>query len=80
MVEIVFMPSARRQWMKLSSQTRDRIRSKLLAFAETGQGDVKKMKGQDGSRLRIGDWRVIFDQQQQTIIVVSVGHRREIYD
>lgn len=38
------------------------------------------MKGQDGFRLRVGDWRLIFDQEGETIIVMSVGHRREIYD
>lgn len=66
--------------MKLSSQTRDRIRLKLEAYSQSGEGDVKKMKGQDGSRLRVGDWRLIFDQEDKTIIVMRVGHRREIYD
>ena len=80
MEEIIFMPSARRQWMKLPPQTRDRIRSKLEAYFEFGKGDVKKMKGQDGFRLRVGDWRLVFDQEDNAIIVMSVGHRREIYD
>jgi mRNA interferase RelE/StbE len=53
---------------------------KLDAFAATGQGDVKKLKGQPGARLRVGDWRVIFYEEAGTITVVAVGHRREIYD
>jgi len=28
----------------------------------------------------VGDWRVIFDEKDATIIVVAVGHRREVYD
>lgn len=80
MTEIFFTPHARRQWRKLSPQIRNRIREKLQTFAETGEGDVRKMRGQDGSRLRIGDWRLVFDQHRETIIVMSVGHRREIYD
>jgi len=28
----------------------------------------------------VGDWRVIFDEKGATIIVVAVGHRRDVYD
>ncbi len=80
MVDVVFTVAASRQWLKLAPQTRKRIRAKLEAFAQTGQGDIKKLKGQDGSRLRVGDWRIIFYQETQSIVVVAVGHRREIYD
>lgn len=80
MVDVVFTVAASRQWLKLAPQTRKRIRAKLEAFAQTGQGDIKKLKGQDGSRLRVGDWRIIFYQKTQSIVVVAVGHRREIYD
>jgi mRNA interferase RelE/StbE len=65
---------------KLSPQIRERISKKLDVFAATGQGDVKKLKGQAGARLRIGDWRVIYYEEAGTIVVVAVGHRREIYD
>jgi mRNA interferase RelE/StbE len=30
-------------------------------------------------RFRIGDYRVIFDIQEDEIIILRVGHRREIY-
>jgi len=52
----------------------------LQAFAETGSGDVKPLKGVPGMRLRAGDWRVVFTVKDNTIIVHAVGHRREIYD
>jgi mRNA interferase RelE/StbE len=76
---IVFAPAATRQWLKLSPQVRERIRKKLDVFAATGQGDVKKLKGQAGARLRVGDWRVIYYEEDGTMVVVAVGHRREIY-
>jgi mRNA interferase RelE/StbE len=31
-------------------------------------------------RLRVGDWRLVFYEDQGTIVVAAVGHRREIYD
>jgi len=30
-------------------------------------------------RFRIGDYRVIFDLEEDRIIILAVGHRREIY-
>jgi mRNA interferase RelE/StbE len=80
MGQVLFSASATRQWLKLPSQIRDRIDKKLDAFAATGHGDVKKLKGQPGARLRVGDWSVIFYEEGETIVVVAVGHRREIYD
>jgi mRNA interferase RelE/StbE len=77
---IRFTPTATRQWLRLSPQIRERIGKKLDAFAATGHGDVKKLKGQAGSLLRVGDWRVIFYEEGGTIVVAAVGHRREIYD
>ena len=62
------------------AQIRRRIDGRLTEFATSGKGDVKRLKGRQGSRLRVGDWRVIFYEERRLIIVVAVGHRREIYD
>jgi mRNA interferase RelE/StbE len=41
---------------------------------------VKRLKGAEGCRLRIGDWRVIFFEDARSITVIAVGNRNEIYD
>jgi mRNA interferase RelE/StbE len=79
-VKIVFTAAATRQWLKLSPDARRRLDIKLSAFAQTGQGDIKRHKGRAGARLRVGDWRVVFYIEDDTIVVAAVGHRREIYD
>lgn len=79
-MEIAFTAAATRQWLKLSVDVRRRLDTKLSEFARTGHGDVKRLKGRPGARLRVGDWRVIFYTEGETIIVVAVGHRREIYE
>lgn len=79
-MEVAFTGTATRQWVKLSADVRRRIDVKLSAFARTGQGDVKRLKGRPGARLRVGDWRVVFYVEAETIIVVAVGHRRDVYD
>ena len=80
MKSIVFTTAAAKQWIKLSVDIRSRIDKRLTAFAADGQGDVKRLQGRDGARLRVGDWRVIFYEEAGTITIVAVGHRREIYD
>lgn len=80
MKPIAFTPASTRQWVKLSAKVRQRIDARLTEFAASGKGDIKRLKGRQGSRLRVGDWRVIFYEEKGTIIIVAVGHRREIYD
>ena len=80
MEPIAFTPASTRRWVKLSAQIRQRIDARLTEFAASGKGDVKRLKGRQGSRLTVGDWRVIFYEEKDTITVVAVGHRREIYD
>jgi mRNA interferase RelE/StbE len=79
--EIEFTSAAVRQWRKLAAATRTQIDLKLQAFAETGVGDVKALKGTSGGmRLRSGDWRVLFTVKGNVITIHAVGHRRDIYD
>ena len=80
MKRIAFTATNARQWGKLSPAVRSRIDKRLTEFATTGHGDVKRLKGREGMRLRAGDWRVIFYEDQETIVVAAVGHRRDIYD
>ena len=80
MREIAFTPAAARQWLELSADIRKRIDAKLTVYATDGSGDVKRLKGRAGCRLRVGDWRVIFIEDSNSIIIVAVGNRRDIYD
>jgi mRNA interferase RelE/StbE len=42
----------------------------------------KKLKGRDAYRIRIGDYRVIYEINDGRLIVtvVTIGHRREVYE
>jgi mRNA interferase RelE/StbE len=80
MKSVVFTSAASRQWIKLTASVRGRIMPKLQTYASAGTADVKRLKGQAGCRLRVGDYRVIFFEDAKTITVVAVGHRRDIYD
>lgn len=76
---IVLNPSAARALDKLPPDARERIVKSLTAYAIDGSGDVKAMRGTGTVRLRIGDYRVIMDEASTTLIVLALGHRRDIY-
>jgi len=42
----------------------------------------KKLKGRSGYRIRIGDYRVIYNIENKilTVFVIEIGHRGHIYD
>lgn len=41
---------------------------------------VIKLQGRDGYRLRVGDWRVIFDEDGTVLAVLAIGPRGGVYD
>jgi len=40
-----------------------------------------KLSGQQGYRIRVGDWRIIYliDKKKKLILVARIAHRKEIY-
>ena len=42
---------------------------------------AKKLSGREGYRIRVGDFRIIYEIQKSVLIVlvIDIGHRREIY-
>ena len=73
---------ARKHLKRLGGGTRERIRQALYRFAETGYGDVVKLREPEtGLRLRVGNWRVRFDYDEETgtIDVHAVLARGEAY-
>ena len=82
-MRLVFAPKAERDLCALDPQIRHRILRKLewfvraddpLVFAEP----ISEHKIAEW-RFRIGDWRVLFDATDAHIIILRIGHRREIY-
>jgi mRNA interferase RelE/StbE len=79
MRKIVYTPPAGKQLLKLPPKVREQIEAKVIRYAETGAGDVKALVGQDGLRLRVGDYRIVFSESKEVILVHAVGNRRDMY-
>lgn len=75
--------SARKALLALPQASRVRIGEGIEALAsDPRKPGTRKLEGSDRLyRLRIGDYRVIYEIQDACLIVVviKVGHRREIY-
>lgn len=59
---------------------RREIGHKLFLLEDDLTGDVKKLKGSRSEyRLRVRDYRVLFDLEGRTVTVYAVGRRKDIY-
>ncbi len=66
---------------KLENLIKGRIVKKVEAMSENPLShDIKKLKGSNDFRLRVGDYRVIFEINKDKIIVLKAGHRKNIYE
>ena len=66
---------------KLESSISRRIIKKVEELSENPfSKDIKRLKGRDDFRLRVGAYRVIFCIEQNKIQILKVGHRKNIYD
>ncbi len=64
----------------LIAQVHDKLRS--VAADPYGQhNNVKKLAGQPGYRLRIGDWRVMYELEDDRLVmlVVRIATRGQVY-
>jgi mRNA interferase RelE/StbE len=60
----------------------EKIENKIEAYAMNPMAftnQVKALRGTDALRLRIDDYRVIFNEDFIVLDILAVGHRREIY-
>jgi mRNA interferase RelE/StbE len=85
MWSVTYTADALKSLMRMDRTMARRIRAKVLALADDPRApnnNVKKLTGIEGYRLRIGDWRVIYTLKHEvlTVVVIRVGHRREVYE
>jgi len=79
---VVVTKSAQKQLLALPVEVRSRVTERIEALGKAPRpADVKKLRGREGWRIRLGDYRVIYEIHDRIlrVIVINVGHRREIY-
>jgi mRNA interferase RelE/StbE len=79
--QIQYKPRALRDLEALAPAVNVRVMKKLDALRHDLAGNVKRLVSYTpGWRLRVGDWRVLFEISGSTIVVWRVVHRSEAYE
>jgi mRNA interferase RelE/StbE len=81
--KVVFVREAQKDVEKLSSTVKRQLYKKLVYCSSLPDINVvaKKLHNYDAGeyRLRIGNFRIIFDLDKHHIVVLRVQHRKDVY-
>jgi mRNA interferase RelE/StbE len=80
---IELRPAAVRALKKLDPPIRRRIQGAITLLAEDPRPPAARaLRGRPGLRVRVGDYRIVYTVADDVllIVVVTVGHRRDVYD
>ncbi len=78
---LVYTKRAATDIAKLDGLARKRLAAKLLELQKDPLGKSRKLSNPriGTSRFRVGDYRIVFDINGDNLVILRVGHRREIY-
>jgi len=80
--EVRFTRSAQKELKKLGKDGQLRVLKAIKALSKNPKkGDVRPMVGSTAWRLRVGDYRIIYDinNKEIVILILKVGHRKDVY-
>ncbi|MCY3023804.1 MAG: type II toxin-antitoxin system RelE/ParE family toxin [Planctomycetota bacterium] len=80
---IEYRPAFERAFRKLPAEVQSRVAPKISALADNPRphGCVKMAGPEDLYRLRVGEYRIIYEIHDEVLVVlvIRIGHRREVY-
>ena len=82
MYQLSINNSAQKQLDKISYNEVKRISTKLILLKNNPRpAGCKKLHNEKGYRIRIGDYRVLYevDDNKKTVIIYKIAHRKEVY-
>jgi mRNA interferase RelE/StbE len=78
---IEYAPSAIDDLRSLPKREAEQILRKVQRLEAGLQGNIKRLQNADVAfRLRMGDYRVLFDVVGDKILIQNVGHRKDVYE
>jgi mRNA interferase RelE/StbE len=79
---VLILRRAQKELARLPPTIYGRVKAAVLKLSENPRPrGCEKLTGREGWRVKVGDYRVIYeiDDEQQTVTVLHVGHRRDVY-
>jgi mRNA interferase RelE/StbE len=80
---VEFSPGAAREFRKLGPKVQRKLSPRIDSLAQNPRpSGAKKLKGiEDLWRIRVGDYRIVYEVRDRTLVVlvVRVAHRRDVY-
>jgi len=79
---VVILRRAQKELADLPDSIYASVRDAIRSLAqEPRPAGCRKLTARGGWRIRVGDYRVVYDvdDQQQAVTVLHVGHRRDVY-
>jgi mRNA interferase RelE/StbE len=80
---IDFSKQALKELEKINEPYYSSIKQAIFNLSENPRPHgYRKLKGRDGYRIRVADYRVIYDIYDRTLVVdiITLGHRKDIYE
>jgi len=80
--QVEFKPSAKKALGTLPKKVQRRIQGVIHTLGSNPLPPVAvKLVGRDGYRIRVSDYRIVYTIHKNvlTVVIVSIGHRREVY-
>lgn len=78
---IEYGPSALADLDSLPAEVRAQILRKIDRLQHGLLGNIKRLRDAEAAfRLRMGDYRVLFDVEGDVIIIRKIGNRKDVYD
>lgn len=78
--ELRFKPRALKDLKRLPANQQKRVIGKIERMSDSLAGDVKQLTDFTPEfRLRVGDYRVLFEIEGTKITIYRVRHRRDVY-
>jgi mRNA interferase RelE/StbE len=76
----LLLPKAQKQYRKLNEPSKNRIAVAIGRLEENPpQGDIKKLEGRSGFRVRVGDYRILCNTDNDAIIITAIEPRGGVY-
>ena len=79
---IAILRRAQKELSELPQEPYLRVRDAIRKLAEEPRPNgSKKVAGRSGWRIRVGSYRVVYeiDDSNHAIIILHIGHRRDVY-